>query len=67
MTVFDVIYHPWPTPLAAAARTASIEVISGFELLLQQAAEQVRLMTGLEPPVDAMRSAGLDALRQRAG
>jgi hypothetical protein len=24
-------------------------------------------MTGLEPPVDAMRSAGLDALRQRAG
>jgi shikimate dehydrogenase len=67
MTVFDVIYHPWPTPLAAAARAASIEVISGFELLLQQAAEQVRLMTGLEPPVDAMRSAGLDALRQRAG
>jgi shikimate dehydrogenase len=63
--VFDVVYHPWPTPLAAAAAAASIPVISGFELLLQQAAGQVELMTGQPAPVSAMRAAGLAALAAR--
>lgn len=63
--VFDVVYHPWPTPLAAAAAAASIPVISGFELLLQQAAGQVELMTGQTAPVTAMRAAGLAALSGR--
>jgi shikimate 5-dehydrogenase len=31
-------------------------------MLVAQAAEQVRLMTGCEPPVDAMRAAGEAAL-----
>lgn len=61
-TVFDVIYDPWPTRLAAAAQASGAAVIGGFELLLHQAAEQVRLMTGRPPPVDAMRRAGLAAL-----
>jgi shikimate dehydrogenase len=63
--VFDVVYHPWPTPLAAAAAAASIPVISGFELLLRQAAGQVELMTGRPAPVKAMRAAGLAALAAR--
>ena len=63
--VLDVVYDPWPTTLAAAAREAGAAVIGGFDLLLYQAARQVRLMTGLEPPVEAMRSAGLAALAQR--
>jgi shikimate dehydrogenase len=65
--VFDVVYHPWPTRLAAAARAAGISVIGGFELLLHQAAEQVRLMTGRPAPVEAMRAAGLAALTARSG
>lgn len=56
MTVFDVLYHPWPTPLADAARARGARVISGFDLLVHQAAHQVHLMTGQPPPVDAMRS-----------
>jgi shikimate dehydrogenase len=60
--VFDVLYHPWPTRIAAAAGTAGASVISGFELLLHQAAGQVRLMTGIAAPVEAMRAAGLAAL-----
>jgi shikimate dehydrogenase len=66
-TVFDVIYHPWPTRLAAAAVAAGAGVIGGFELLLHQAADQFRLMTGLEPPVAAMSAAGLAALERAAG
>ncbi len=63
--VLDVVYHPWPTPLAAAAQRASLPVAGGFTLLLHQAAEQVRLMTGKPAPIEAMRSAGLAALAQR--
>jgi shikimate dehydrogenase len=65
----DVVYHPWPTPLAAAAYGANISVATGFDLLLYQAAEQVTLMTGKPAPVAAMRTAGeaaLSAQRQPA-
>jgi shikimate dehydrogenase len=65
--VFDVVYDPWPTPLAAAARQAGLAVVGGFALLLHQAAGQVRLMTGKPAPVEAMRAAGLAALENRAG
>jgi shikimate 5-dehydrogenase len=63
--LFDVAYDPWPTPLAASAREAGVPVVGGFSLLLHQAAGQVRLMTGKPPPVEAMREAGLAALRRR--
>jgi shikimate 5-dehydrogenase len=33
-----------------------------LELLVEQAAAQVELMTGQKPPVDAMRAAGRAAL-----
>jgi len=65
--VVDVVYHPWPTPLATAASRAGSVAVSGFELLLYQAARQVELMTGRTPPVQAMRDAGLAELARRAG
>jgi shikimate dehydrogenase len=55
--VLDVVYDPWPTPLATAATAAGARVLSGALLLLHQAAAQVGLMTGQEPPVPAMREA----------
>jgi len=55
--ILDVVYHPWPTPLAAAARKADIPVASGLDLLLHQAAHQVTLMTGKPAPLPAMRQA----------
>lgn len=65
--VFDVVYAPWPTPLAQAAGVAGAVVISGFELLLHQAARQLELMTGQRPaPLEAMRAAGLAELDRRA-
>jgi shikimate dehydrogenase len=60
--LLDVVYHPWPTPLAAAAHEADIPVASGLSLLLHQAAAQVRLMTGKPAPLAEMRSAVESAL-----
>jgi shikimate dehydrogenase len=63
----DVVYHPWPTALAQAASRSGAVVISGFDLLLHQAASQVELMTGIKPaPLDAMRQAGHAGLARRA-
>jgi shikimate dehydrogenase len=63
--VLDVVYHPWPTALAAAAQLAGVPTVGGFALLLHQAARQVELMTGKSAPVEAMRAAGLAALAAR--
>lgn len=63
--VFDLVYAPWPTRLAAAAAAAGAPVVGGLPMLVAQAAEQVRLMTGLEPPVAVMREAGEAALARR--
>lgn len=41
--LLDVIYFPWPTPLASRWPGP---VVSGHRMLLGQAVEQVRLMTG---------------------
>jgi shikimate dehydrogenase len=62
--VFDVIYDPWPTPLAASA--VGRVLVGGLDLLVAQAAGQVRLMTGREAPVAAMRAAGERALAARS-
>lgn len=64
--LMDVSYSPWPTPLAHLWRERGGVAATGDQMLLWQAAEQVRLMTGCEPPVDAMRTALVDSLRERA-
>jgi shikimate dehydrogenase len=64
--VLDVVYHPWPTRLAAAAEKTGAGLVLGFELLLHQAARQVELMTARTPPTAAMRRAGQVELRRRA-
>ena len=65
LAVLDVVYHPWPTRLAAAAQQAGIVAVSGFDLLVHQAAPQVELMTGRTAPLAAMRKAGLAELAGR--
>ncbi len=52
--LLDVVYDPWPTPLAAGCGGV---VVPGSAMLLHQAAAQVALMTRLEVPVGAMRGA----------
>ncbi|MET9144514.1 shikimate dehydrogenase [Streptomyces sp. NPDC004042] len=64
--LFDVLYDPWPTPLAARWSMAGGAVVSGLDLLVHQAVLQVEQMTGRAPaPVEAMRRAGEKALADR--
>lgn len=63
--VFDVIYDPWPTPIAQVAEQAGRSVVNGLDLLVHQAALQVELMTGRMPTPARMRAAGLAALAAR--
>lgn len=44
--LFDVVYAPWPTTYAARWSATGTTVLSGLDLLVHQAAEQVLLMTG---------------------
>ncbi|MEU9607830.1 shikimate dehydrogenase [Streptomyces sp. NPDC048057] len=65
-TLFDVLYEPWPTPLAAAWAAHGGAVLGGLDLLVHQAVLQVERMTGCAPaPVEAMRKAGEAALHER--
>ena len=63
--VFDAIYHPWPTALAAAAEAV---VVSGLDLLVHQANLQNQLFAGTDRDlVEVMRQAGEAELRRRHG
>ncbi|MEU0397329.1 shikimate dehydrogenase [Streptomyces sp. NPDC006208] len=65
-TLFDVLYEPWPTPLAAAWSRRGGAVVGGLDLLVHQAVLQVEQMTGRSPaPLQAMRIAGEQALESR--
>lgn len=56
-TLLDVAYEPWPSPLAQRWSDSGGAVAPGTLMLLHQAVEQVRLMTGRRPPVAPMRVA----------
>ena len=60
-TLLDVVYHPWPTPIAASAARCGWRIVSGIDMLLYQAARQVSAMTHRGAPVEAMRGALLSA------
>jgi shikimate dehydrogenase len=61
--LFDVLYHPWPTALAAAWSHCNGTVLGGLDLLVHQAVLQCELFTGITPaPLAAMRAAGEAAL-----
>ncbi|WP_318206779.1 shikimate dehydrogenase [Streptomyces sp. SJL17-1] len=65
-TLFDVLYDPWPTALAAAWSDRGGKVVGGLDLLVHQAVLQVEQMTGVpKAPLAAMRAAGERALAAR--
>jgi shikimate dehydrogenase len=62
--VFEALYDPWPTPLAASAGDRVL--VGGLDLLVHQAVLQLELFTGLEAPLDVMRAAGQRVLADRS-
>lgn len=50
--VFDMVTAPPETPLIAAARRRGLAVVTGLEMLVEQAATSFKLLFGVEPPRD---------------
>ena len=53
--IVDIIYNPLETKLLKEARKAGCRTRSGLGMFVHQGAEQIRLWTGMEPPVETMR------------
>ena len=57
VTVVDLVYAGSESRLVAEARSRGATTIDGLEILVRQGAESLRLWTGMDPPLDAMREA----------
>jgi shikimate dehydrogenase len=62
----ELLYHPWPTRLAARAHTCGARVAGGLAVLAAQAVEQVELFTGARVDVGLLLSAGQAELATRS-
>jgi Shikimate 5-dehydrogenase len=65
--LLDVVYDPRPTALMTAWRSAGGTAVGGERMLLHQAGEQVRLMTGRPAPLAAMDAALGEVLAEGSG
>jgi shikimate dehydrogenase len=57
MVVMDVVYNPLKTKLLRLAEERGCMTVNGLDMFIYQGAEQFRLWTGLESPVEIMREA----------
>ncbi len=64
MAVMDIIYNPSETRLLKIARERGCLTIGGLGMLIHQGAEQFRLWTGIEAPLNTMTQAVKNALRR---
>jgi len=55
--VLDMVYTEEPGALLAAAAAAGATTVDGLEMLVQQGALSLRIWTGEEPSIEAMRTA----------
>jgi shikimate dehydrogenase len=66
--LLDVSYEPWPSELAAAWTETGGTVVSGLEMLLHQAIEQVRIfVTGIEGAELPHEAEVVAAMRESVG
>ncbi|MCL9797390.1 shikimate dehydrogenase, partial [Frankia sp. AgKG'84/4] len=63
----ELLYHPWPTELAAAAYRAGARVAGGLEILAAQAVGQVEYFTGRTVPAAVLLAAGQAVHDERTG
>ena len=62
LVVVDGVYNPRETLLLREAREAGCRVVSGDGMLLHQGALGFKIWTGIDAPVDAMRTALAEAI-----
>jgi shikimate dehydrogenase len=65
LVVFDVVYNPLKTRLLAEAEEVGASTISGVDMLVWQGALAFEMWTGLKPPVEIMKAAALEALKEQ--
>jgi shikimate dehydrogenase len=58
--VVDMVYKPLETSVLARAKQRDLKVVDGLGMLLHQGAIAFEMWTGVEPPLDVMRSALMD-------
>ncbi len=59
----DIVYVPLKTRFLSEAEAAGCQTIDGLRMLVYQGAEQFRLFTQKDPPIDLMYKAALERLR----
>jgi shikimate dehydrogenase len=62
--IVDIIYNPLETKLLKDARNAGCRTKSGLGMFVHQGAEQIRLWTGIEPPLESMKRVVRDRLEE---
>jgi 3-dehydroquinate dehydratase/shikimate dehydrogenase len=65
MVVFDTVYNPIETLLLKQAKQAGAKTVGGAEMFINQAAEQFKLFTHKDCPMEVMRKVTLEALQQK--
>ena len=62
MIVFDAIYNPIETRLLRDAKKKGCHTVNGLSMFINQAAEQFRLWTNIDPPIELMAKVVKDML-----
>jgi shikimate dehydrogenase len=65
MHVYDLVYNRPATKLVKEAARAKCHAVTGLGMLLYQGAISFEIWTGLKAPIDTMRKALRDALREK--
>jgi shikimate dehydrogenase len=58
--VVDLVYTKRRTALVRAAAERGVETVDGLEILVRQGARSFRIWTGLDPPIQALRTGASD-------
>ena len=64
MVVFDTVYNPLETLLLKQANQADAKTVMGSEMFIGQAAEQFKLFTHKDCPMDVLRKTTIKALSE---
>jgi len=64
LIVNDIVYNPLETNLIKEAKKANAKTISGIKMLLYQGAENFKIWTGKEAPIDVMKKALLEIIEK---
>ena len=62
--VFDIVYTPLETKLLADAKSKGLQIISGVDMFINQAVLQFERFTGVDAPVEVMRSVVMEHLKK---